>query len=218
MHQTSLFMLFQRLIAWLWSERVKALEEMIGLQNLEIDRLSIELETVRAESGRDTLTSLLNRRGAERALDQALGALLRKVRSVGIVAVMIDLDGFKKINDTRGHPAGDALLRLVAERLIESFRQSDIIIRLGGDEFGVILIDADLAGSKVRAETVLQRIERDAHGVTASIGIVADTLYTETQEHAGALLGRLIAAADAAMYQSKQSGKNRISIASPPSL
>jgi len=154
----------------------------------------------------DFLTGLPNRAYFAEILQHsiALGA-----RSHNKLAVMfLDLDGFKKINDTLGHEAGDLLLQGVAQRLQATVRQSDVVARIGGDEF--ILLLEHIAGPE-NAAAVAQKIianltpEFDLNGtpgrVGASIGIA---LYPQHGEGAEELLRR----ADEAMYQSKQSGKN----------
>ena len=93
----------------------------------------------RHEADTDVLTGLANRRALERTLDAALARAGARSRSVGVV--MLDLDGFKAINDTRGHAAGDAALREVAARLRRCVRERDLVARLGGDEFVIVLTD-----------------------------------------------------------------------------
>ena len=108
---------------------------------------------VRHEADTDALTGLANRRALERTLEAALGRAGSRGRSVGVV--MLDLDGFKAINDTHGHAAGDRALREVAARLRRCVRERDLVARLGGDEFVVVL--TDLGG---RSEAVQDSVER----------------------------------------------------------
>lgn len=154
----------------------------------------------------DFLTGLPNRAHFSEILTHAIAL---SGRNHGKLAVMfIDLDGFKKINDTLGHEAGDLLLRGVAQRLQESVRQSDVVARIGGDEFILLLENiGDAENAAAVAQKIIAHLATpfDLNGtpgrVGASIGIA---LYPQHGESAEALLRR----ADEAMYQSKQSGKN----------
>jgi len=154
----------------------------------------------------DFLTDLPNRAYFAEILDHSIAL---SGRSHSKLAVMfLDLDGFKKINDSLGHEAGDLLLQGVAHRLQATVRQSDVVARIGGDEF--ILLLENIAGTE-NAAAVAQKIianlapEFDLNGtpgrVGASIGIA---LYPQHGEGAEELLRR----ADEAMYQAKQNGKN----------
>lgn len=154
----------------------------------------------------DFLTGLPNRAYFSEILAHSIAL---SGRSRAKLAVMfLDLDGFKKINDTLGHEAGDLLLQGVAQRLQETERQSDVVARIGGDEFILLL---ENVGGTENAAAVAQKIIAnlatpfDLNGtpgrVGASIGIA---LYPQHGESAEELLRR----ADEAMYQSKQSGKN----------
>src|SRR6185369_1900900 len=99
-------------------------------------------------------TGLANRRALERTLAAALGRAGARARSVGLL--MLDLDGFKAINDTHGHAAGDEALREVARRLSRSVRERDLVARLGGDEFVVVL--TDLGDHSAAVEDSMTRI------------------------------------------------------------
>ena len=102
----------------------------------------------RQEADTDALTGLANRRALERTLEAALARAAARARSVGVL--MLDLDGFKAINDTHGHAAGDEALREVARRLQRCVRERDLVARLGGDEFVVVL--TDLGGHSARSQ------------------------------------------------------------------
>ncbi len=156
----------------------------------------------------DALTELPNR---VLALDRAEQMLARARRSgTPVAALYVDLDGFKHINDTFGHAAGDELLRIVAQRLRSVVREGDTAARLGGDEFCVLLEGATLdAGPELVAERILEvlgqpydlsaRIGRP-YTITASIGI-AEGLRDHADE--------LLAEADVALYEAKAAGRNR---------
>jgi diguanylate cyclase (GGDEF)-like protein/PAS domain S-box-containing protein len=162
-------------------------------------------DAIRHQAMHDPLTGLSNR-----ALfnDRLQHALKRRMRSEGFVGVMIvDLDGFKNINDSLGHLAGDALLVAVADRFRTTLREPDTIARLGGDEFAILVEDLD---SSDEANAVAQRVldalveplpvSEQEVAIGASVGI-AITARPDTRAD------RLLSDADAAMYQAKRAGK-----------
>ena len=174
----------------------------------ENERLKRELAVARARIGElearadiDPLLDILNRRGFERELARSLA----HVKRYGTQAMLmfIDLDGFKAVNDRHGHGAGDALLKAVARELGLRVRASDVVGRLGGDEFGVVIWRADEAQAAAKARVIEALIARIAilHGhvqiqVGASVGtapLLADATPIQT-----------IAAADRAMYARKE--------------
>ena len=117
---------------------------------------------VRHEADHDSLTGLANRRALERTLDAALARAGARARSVGVI--MLDLDGFKAINDTHGHAAGDQALREVASRLRRCVRERDLVARLGGDEFVVVL--TDLGG---RSGAVQDSVDAHPRGAAGAV-------------------------------------------------
>ena len=158
-------------------------------------------------SEQDPLTSLLNRRGLDAHIDSLLAS--SDANSEPLTLALIDVDRFKRINDTFSHSVGDAVLRRVASIIREQCRQNDLPVRYGGDEFLLVLANADLAlGARVLSrlkETVdAFHWENEAPGlrVTLSIGIA-----TRLQ---GGTIAATIAAADQALYEAKAGGRNRI--------
>ena len=153
---------------------------------------------VRHEADTDALTGLANRRSLERTLEAALGRAGSRGRSVGVV--MLDLDGFKAINDTHGHAAGDRALREVATRLRRCVRERDLVARLGGDEFVVVL--TDLGGRSGAVQDSVERIREglaepfDGMTLHAAIGVA-------TYPADGGSGPDLLAHADRAMYVDK---------------
>src|SRR5208282_2844310 len=130
--------------------------------------------------------------------------------------VMIDIDNFKQVNDSYGHLSGDKVLRAVAGLLWQARRNMDTVARYGGEEFSVILPETDLKGAAVFAERVRKSIESNVTDVddvkilvTVSMGI---SVYNPNTSKLNK--DELVKAADKALYNSKNSGKNKISIAS----
>jgi len=152
-------------------------------------------DTVRAELARmsrtDPLTGCLNRRGFDERAREAVDLALEHGGSLAVV--LVDLDGFKQVNDTAGHAAGDAVLRTTAERLAAAARPGDVIGRLGGDEFAVVLHrvgESDAAAAAERLEAALEG------AAPASVGVAV-------LPHDGDALEALIARADRRLYEVK---------------
>jgi diguanylate cyclase (GGDEF)-like protein/PAS domain S-box-containing protein len=160
----------------------------------------------------DALTGLFNRRRFEEELDRVLAAAERYGRHGAVL--VLDLDGFKYVNDTLGHPVGDELIARLAGTLRAELRETDVIARLGGDEFGIILAEATDEEATRVADKLLRAVERDGivadesrHArVTASAGLAifdgADGLNAE----------ELLVEADIAMYDAKEAGRNRSTV------
>ena len=159
----------------------------------------------------DPLTGIANRRG----LETALAALTYPSADVVHTLVLIDLDGFKHINDTFGHLAGDQLLQAVADVLDRHIRTLDLAARIGGDEFALLMVGCAPEEALTKAETIRQEIQDirlpdlprpdDSPLVSASIGL--------SQFEAGQGLTSSYQQADAALYAAKQDGKNQIRVA-----
>ena len=168
---------------------------------------------IRSLAYKDTLTGLANRLSFEQQVKQAIKMARRRSQKLAIL--FFDLDGFKDVNDSLGHAAGDRLLRTVAERIEGEVREADLVSRLGGDEFCVLLEDVENshAASVVAGKCLLAIAENCTISgrelqPRASVGI---TLYPDDGETYDALLQ----SADAAMYAAKQAGKNRYAFYSP---
>jgi diguanylate cyclase (GGDEF)-like protein len=178
---------------------------------LRDQRLALTDAERRAQS--DALTGVLNRRSLLERLDSA--CLRARARGLPIALLFIDLDHFKQINDTHGHPAGDACLKAIIAPIQAELRQSDVIGRYGGEEFVVILSSADAAAAQPIAERIRQRVaEISVPGfgapihLTCSIGIATSDMLGVWGEH-------LIARADEAVYAAKRCGRNCVQIAAP---
>ena len=155
----------------------------------------------------DSLTELPNRLYLNEYLPRTLAQARRQCK--GVAVLFIDLDGFKPVNDTYGHDAGDAVLRAVAGRLRDAVRRSDLAARLGGDEFLVVLTDIESPADVERvAETLLRgmRAPLDWSGRTLSLSMsIGVSLFPDHGQSAD----ELIRCADAAMYRAKLDGGDR---------
>jgi diguanylate cyclase (GGDEF)-like protein/PAS domain S-box-containing protein len=159
----------------------------------------------------DFLTGLANRRRFEQELSREAGRVAR-YGAPGAVLV-IDLDNFKEVNDTFGHKAGDDLLKGVAGAVRHRIRQTDLLARIGGDEFGVLLPQADADQAQVVADGIVKALGRHVAvlgdrsiRVTASVGLAMFDSLSATE---------VLACADLAMYEAKQAGRNQFALHSP---
>lgn len=157
----------------------------------------------------DPLTGVLNARAYYEACDQQIRVSQRADQSFSVL--FVDLDHFKRINDTFGHAAGDEVLRTVARVLRDSLRQSDLLGRIGGEEFSIFLPATDLLGAVEVAEILRQKVAAckiDIQGaplqVTASIGVA----HRDPQQPS---IKAIQQRADEAMYEAKKAGRNRVS-------
>jgi diguanylate cyclase (GGDEF)-like protein len=167
----------------------------------EVGRLKARLYEVEGLADRDALTPLLNRR----AMMRELGRIRTFGQRYGATASLVyfDLDGLKSVNDRFGHAAGDAALKAVAERLNANVRESDIVGRMGGDEFAVILVQADRAVAETKAQSLARAIEREpmqfgdwSAPLHVSYGVCEITQDADPEA--------IVAQADAAMYAKKR--------------
>jgi diguanylate cyclase (GGDEF)-like protein len=168
------------------------------------------LEALRDSSDRDALTGLYNRRHIDRRLLAEYNSWTRHRDAFSVL--LFDIDHFKRINDTYGHPTGDAVLRKIAETVQPQLRNSDILGRYGGEEFIVILPHCDETGAAVVAEKIRQAIESDGLQVTS--GQLKVTVSVGGCSAAEGLSGAsaLVAEADQALYDAKHAGRNQVCI------
>jgi diguanylate cyclase (GGDEF)-like protein len=161
----------------------------------------------------DPVSGLFNRRYFQARLEEELHRAVRHLTSVGLL--MIDLDGFKSVNDRFGHVAGDMVIRDISEILRRSVRIFDVCTRFGGEEFAVMMPGGTAESAGAIAERIRQRVdtyqrsEPDLAGlrVTASIGVAVSPPGVTARD--------LIERADRALYHAKRAGKNRVSTAGP---
>ena len=125
----------------------------------EVEALRARAEAAEAAADHDVLTPALNRRGFMEALHRTLAYCRR--HDVPAVLLYLDLDGFKGVNDTLGHPAGDAALKRVAELMLANLRESDAVGRLGGDEFALLLLNAGADEGREKARRLLDALNAD---------------------------------------------------------
>jgi diguanylate cyclase (GGDEF)-like protein/PAS domain S-box-containing protein len=171
-------------------------------------------EKLRQQSIRDALTGLYNRRYLEESLEREVHRVIRGNRTLGII--MLDVDHFKRFNDTYGHEAGDLVLRELGGILRQKIRAEDIACRYGGEEFALVLPDATLDITRKRAEMICEEVRsmnvvlqnRSLGSVTVSAGVACYPNHGATGE-------AVVWAADAALYRAKKAGRDRIVEAEP---
>ncbi len=178
---------------------------------LDRNALYTQTEELKRLSITDPLTGLLNRRYLQDRLEDEAARAQRYDRQFCLL--MIDLDGFKRFNDTRGHLEGDRVLKQIADVIMRSVRTMDVVARYGGDEFVVILPETGLDLATRIAERIHSDIATrtlfgeggglEGNGITASIGVIAYPQH-------GTTMAQLLEGADRAMYQAKRHGKNKI--------
>ena len=181
------------------------------LANLVMDKMELRLL-----AGTDPLTGAFNRRRFMAALEQEWSRVKRYRRALAVL--LLDIDHFKKVNDTWGHGVGDEALRRLAEACHASLRSHDIFARIGGEEFGVLLPEVSELHAVAVAERLRQRLadlEIAADGqiirITVSVGIA----HVDGAEGDVPPAAKLIEAADDALYEAKSEGRNRIAYRSP---
>jgi diguanylate cyclase (GGDEF)-like protein/PAS domain S-box-containing protein len=183
-------------------------------EHLALALANIKLrETLKNQSIRDPLTGLFNRRYMEESLERELSRCQRKQEPLSIV--MIDVDHFKRFNDTFGHEAGDAVLRKLGQFLQSHIRGSDMACRYGGEELTLILPEASLEVTQKRAEQIREGVKHlnvRHHGqplgaITLSLGVASFPEHGLSGE-------AVIQAADAALYRAKKLGRDTVRIAS----
>jgi diguanylate cyclase (GGDEF)-like protein len=198
-------------------------EHSLRWHSLELQRKNLELQEI---SFTDVLTGVWNRRYLEEILTAEAGQVLRNYQRArgsdirrldhrDLVFIMVDVDFFKEVNDVYGHPAGDRLLQLVAQRLSTVVRKSDVLVRWGGEEFLIMSRSTDPSGTPAFCSRVLQVVSSEpfdlGHGITVrktcSVGWAA---YPWSRNAFEALCAEeSIALADAALYRAKALGRNQ---------
>jgi diguanylate cyclase (GGDEF)-like protein len=184
--------------------RIKELTDQIQSANAKLAELAVT----------DALTLLHNRRSLNDALEREFARARRYKHSLAVY--MLDIDHFKKVNDTHGHATGDRVLSLVAAVMRKSTRETDVVGRYGGEEFMILAPETSASDAHMVGERVRTKVESsstaaaDVPAVTISIGIAT------TDTVAAASVEELVQLADAALYQAKREGRNRCVAARPP--
>lgn len=177
-------------------------------------RLESDQNELLEASRRDALTGLYNRGELHRRMQELLG--LARDSGEPVSMLLLDVDFFKKVNDTYGHPAGDDVLVEVASRVAKAVRTEDTVARYGGEEFAVMLPTADPKSAAMVAERLRQAVsgtpigceteDGRKHQLTCTVSVGGATFPTNAQDIDG-----LMMQADAALYHSKETGRNRVS-------
>lgn len=195
-----------------WDEVLVRVYNMLEVKLL-LDEAREHAKQLEAMALQDPLTGLANRRLLPERARTAIAHARRNGSHMAVVC--LDLDGFKAVNDTFGHPVGDRLLQMVARRLLASVREEDTVARLGGDEFTIALWqvtgtdDASTVAAKlIDAVAKSYTIDGEIITVTTSVGISIYPLNGEDVE-------ALVKVADIALYRAKQAGKNTYCLAEP---
>lgn len=193
-------------------KELKSANESLQAQLKENEDLRLQLQDLAI---RDPLTGVFNRRYFAEALDRESARAVRENSPFSLI--VLDIDHFKRINDTYGHKCGDTILISLAEFLQENTRRSDIVCRFGGEEFVILMPDAGLEDARSRAELFRKEFEAIFHfceeqrvPATFSAGVAAFPIHADSGD---ALLG----VADQALYKSKEAGRNRVSVYAPES-
>ena len=190
-------------------ERMKLLDILASFAAMSVDNAQLHART-RLMAITDALTGLYNRRYFQQMFSRELNRARRYAKPLSLI--MMDVDDFKKFNDTYGHPHGDKVLGVMGDILAEALRNTDFAFRYGGEEFIVMLPETDFSSALQVAERIREAVELKSadelrgiapHGVTASVGVVSYPRDGETRDD---LLKRV----DELLYRAKERGKNRV--------
>lgn len=192
------------------AERNRMLEIQLQTSSAQINGLRQDIEELRQAALLDPLTGVANRKSFDQRLREAVRDALETGAPLSLI--MIDIDHFKRFNDTFGHQLGDEVLRLTARVLRERTKGRDMVARYGGEEFAVLLIDTPLSGAMIVAEQlrtgvagkqIMRKGSRESlGGITMSLGVA--------QYAHGEPLAQLMGRADQALYHAKRMGRNRV--------
>lgn len=191
---------------------LQTMRKQIDESQLQINELKNKLNQATAETLNDVLTGIANRKGLLKAFEEVLIQSDKTTPSISLL--MLDIDHFKKVNDTHGHLVGDKVIKFISDTLVTQIKGQDTASRYGGEEFVVLLPDTSLNNAHKIAESIRTKVEktrlRRANNqqslgqITISIGI---THYLQNES-----IESFIDRADAALYESKQNGRNRVTI------
>ncbi|OLN23192.1 hypothetical protein BTO30_04255 [Domibacillus antri] len=154
----------------------------------------------------DALTGLHNRRFFEESINKSM--LLSRQKDVSILLILLDLDHFKKVNDTHGHVCGDLILKKTAETIQRNIQETDAVVRLGGEEFAVLCIHSSIADGRALAERIIGSVEKldiEYNGQKVPV-----TISAGMSRYDGEPLEDFIDKTDKALYEAKRTGRNRL--------
>jgi diguanylate cyclase len=189
------------------------LQKKLDESKQEVQTLKVNLEEVSAQASMDALTGISNRKTFDEKLRIMTEAAKKEQKHLCLL--MVDVDHFKKFNDTYGHLLGDQVLKIVAQAMKEVVKGRDIVARYGGEEFAVVLPETPIKGGEIVAEAIRKAISSkelkrkdtgESYGtITVSIGVTTYNPIADKPED-------MIARADKALYTSKKNGRNRVSV------
>jgi len=188
----------------------RSLQEELAKTNEDLSRLRTEFKRVRQESMVDPLTGIQNRRAFDTSLAEARKHA--KASNEALCLLLVDIDHFKKVNDTYGHVVGDAVLKQVANAINDVVRGGDVLARYGGEEFVLLLPNTPMEGAEHVADNICNqvrnqkmdsgRVGKDVGRVTVSVGVA---LFSSDET-----IEQFVVRADTALYRAKESGRNRV--------
>jgi diguanylate cyclase len=191
------------------SESLGRMSTELNASRKEAQRLADELKSVREEALTDALSGLFNRRGFDIELERLAA---KTTKDAPLAMIMLDIDNFKAVNDTYGHPLGDAVIAAVGQFIRDSVGALGIAARYGGEEFAVLLPRQAMAGAEKLAQSIRSRVEQGKikrrkddepiGGITISAGV---TVWRDGDDGAS-----LVERADRALYAAKHAGRNRV--------
>lgn len=194
------------------TQQNERLQSQLSQTTQQLTEMRYNLDQVHKESQTDPLTGVGNRKFFNNALAEAIATA--RENNTSLTLLMVDIDHFKKFNDTYGHLIGDQVLRLVAHTLVENLKGRDVIARFGGEEFVILLplthvADAEKVANQLRSSLSTKQIKRRRTNET--LGAITISIGA-TEYYAGEDTDGFIARADAALYKAKQTGRNKVII------
>ena len=191
------------------SDLLVAISEQVGIGIAQVN----QTDALKKLSRQDPLTNLYNRRAFMEEADRSLHHHMRHKRQAALM--YIDLDNFKQLNDQQGHIQGDAALTSVAQLLQSQVRKSDLVVRFGGDEFGIWLTESSEAEAKGKADTLIEMTKSGPDYYLSSLNLGMSVGIAIYDPNSKETIAGLIDRADRALYDAKSKGKNRADIAPP---
>jgi diguanylate cyclase len=189
-----------------------SLKEMLHETRREVENLRDQLEQSRQEATTDALTGLLNRRAFD--VEMAKATDNAEMAQEYLSLLMIDIDHFKQVNDTHGHLVGDKVIRFIATQLSKNVKGRDVVARIGGEEFAILLPSTQLENARILAESIRIKIEKSQlkrMDNSVSLGTITVSIGATCYKR-GEPTNEFFHRADKALYRSKHAGRNKVSI------